>query len=71
MKGQSAEEADVVKKTDFSAMTTTLKLDKGEVTTNNLSLQSPLLRVHGEGKANYLQETVDFLVRTSVVGTLK
>ncbi|WP_458860751.1 AsmA family protein [Vibrio cholerae] len=71
IKGQSVEEADVVKKTDFSAMTTTLKLNKGEVTTNDLNLQSPLLRVHGEGKANYLQETVDFLVRTSVVGTLK
>lgn len=71
IKGQSLDESDAVKKTDFSAMSTTLKLNKGEVSTSNLTMQSPLLRIHGEGKANYLQETVDFLVRTSIVGTLK
>ncbi|MGL5430349.1 MAG: AsmA family protein [Vibrio sp.] len=71
IKGQSVEEADTVKQTDFSAMTTTLQLNRGQVTTNDLSLQSPLLRIHGEGQANYLQHTVDFLVRTSVVGTLE
>jgi AsmA protein len=41
------------------------------MTTNNLTAQSPLLRIHGEGSANYINETVDFLVRTSVVGSLK
>ncbi|MGL4191811.1 MAG: AsmA family protein [Vibrio sp.] len=71
IKGQSVEEADTVKQTDFSAMTTTLQLNRGQVITNDLSLQSPLLRIHGEGQANYLQHTVDFLVRTSVVGTLE
>nr|WP_278182525.1 AsmA family protein [Vibrio sp. gvc] len=71
IKGQSVEEADTVKQTDFSAMTTTLQLNRGQVTTNDLSLQSPLLRIHGEGQANYLKHTVDFLVRTSVVGTLE
>lgn len=71
IKGQSLDESDAVKKTDFSAMSATLKLNKGEVSTSNLTMQSPLLRIHGEGKANYLQETVDFLVRTSIVGTLK
>ncbi|MCG3729867.1 AsmA family protein [Vibrio cincinnatiensis] len=71
IKGQRAEESDSVKKTDFSAMSATLKLNKGEVSTSNLTMQSPLLRVHGEGKANYIQESVDFLVRTSIVGTLK
>ncbi|WP_099611373.1 AsmA family protein [Vibrio fujianensis] len=71
LKGQKIDESDTVKKTDFSAMSATLKLNKGEVSTSNLTMQSPLLRIHGEGKANYLQETVDFLVRTSIVGTLK
>ncbi|MGL5108361.1 MAG: AsmA family protein, partial [Vibrio ordalii] len=70
IKGKKVDD-DPVKKTDFSAMTATLKLNKGEVTTNNLAMQSPLLRIRGEGKANYLQQTVDFLVRTSVVGTLE
>lgn len=71
IKGQDVQEVDTVKKTDFSAMTATLKLNKGEVTTNDLNMQSPLLRIHGEGKANYLQQNVDFLVRTSIVGTLE
>ncbi|ENM3887759.1 AsmA family protein [Vibrio cholerae] len=71
IKGQDVQEVDTVRKTDFSAMTATLKLNKGEVTANDLNMQSPLLRIHGEGKANYLQQTVDFLVRTSIVGSLE
>lgn len=70
IKGQTLDESEAVKKTDFSAMSTTLRLNKGEVSTSDLAMQSPLLRIHGEGKANYLQQTVDFLVRSSIVGTL-
>ncbi len=69
--GGDVTEADQVKKTDFSAMTATLNIDKGNVTTNDLNMQSPALRIRGQGKANYLNETVDFTVRTSVVGSLK
>ena len=69
-KGKKSEET-TVKKTDFSAVTATLKLSKGVMTTDNLSAQSPLLRILGSGEANYVNETVDFLVKTSVVGTLK
>ncbi|PXA74717.1 AsmA family protein [Vibrio sp. 11986-1-5] len=71
LRGQTLDESEAVKQTDFSALTATLQLNKGEVSTNNLAMQSPLLRIRGEGKANYLNETVDFVVRTSIVGTLK
>ncbi|WP_104024840.1 AsmA family protein [Vibrio hyugaensis] len=70
-KGQSLDGTDEVKKTDFSAMTATLKLNKGVVSTDNMKAQSPLLRVRGKGKANYLNETVDFTISTSVVGSLE
>lgn len=70
-KGQSVEEQDSVKKTDFSAMTATLVLKNGVVTTNNLHAQSPLLRVRGEGSANYINETADFTISTSIVGSLE
>ncbi|MBD1575483.1 AsmA family protein [Vibrio sp. S11_S32] len=63
--------ADKVKKTDFSALTATMKLSKGVMTTNNLTMQSPLLRILGSGHANYVNETLDFLVKTSVVGSMK
>ncbi|MEF1199600.1 AsmA family protein [Vibrio owensii] len=70
-KGQSLDGTDEVKKTDFSAMTATLKLNKGVVSTDNMKAQSPLLRVRGKGQANYLNETVDFTISTSIVGSLE
>ncbi|PMM32227.1 AsmA family protein, partial [Vibrio lentus] len=71
IKGEKIESKDEPQKTDFSAMKATLKVDKGWVSTNDLSAQSPLLRVTGQGKANFINETVDFLVRTSIVGSLE
>ncbi|RBW66473.1 AsmA family protein [Vibrionales bacterium C3R12] len=71
IKGEEVKEGSEAQKTDFSAMTATLTLNNGEVSTNNLNMQSPLLRIHGEGKANYISETADFLVRTSIVGSLE
>lgn len=71
IKGEKIESADEVQKTDFSAMKATLKLNKGNVSTNDLTMQSPLLRIRGNGSANYLNETVDFTVSTSIVGSLE
>ncbi|PMM03877.1 cell envelope biogenesis protein AsmA [Vibrio kanaloae] len=71
IKGEKVESKGEAQKTDFSAMKATLKVDKGWVSTNDLSAQSPLLRVTGKGKANFINETVDFLVRTSIVGSLE
>ncbi|MGP8307779.1 AsmA family protein [Vibrio sp. YIC-376] len=70
-KGQTVEGTTEAKKTDFSSMTATLKLNKGVVTTDNMQAQSPLLRVRGKGQANYINETVDFTISTSIVGTLE
>ncbi|MDC5840892.1 AsmA family protein [Vibrio europaeus] len=71
IKGEKLEGGDEVQKTDFSAMKATLKLNKGNVSTNDLHIQSPLLRIRGNGSANYLNETVDFTVSSSIVGSLK
>lgn len=69
--GKKIDDYDEPQKTDFSAMTATMKLNKGVVTTNDLTAQSPLLRVRGQGQANYLAETVDMTISTSIVGSLK
>ncbi|CAM4429441.1 AsmA family protein [Vibrio agarivorans] len=69
--GKKIDDVDGPQKTDFSAMTATLRLNKGVMTTNDLAAQSPLLRVRGEGQANYLKETMDMTISTSVVGSLK
>ena len=71
IKGKSIDDKEGVQKTDFSSVTTTLNLAQGVVSTNNLSMQSPLLRIHGEGSANTLNQTLDFLIDTSIVGTLE
>lgn len=71
LKGQPVENSNEVQKTDFSSMKATVKLANGVATTDDLSAKSPLLRVHGQGSANYVKETVDALIRTSIVGSLK
>ena len=71
IKGQKVESSSETQKTDFSAMKATLKLNKGNVSTNDLTMQSPLLRIRGNGSANYLNQTVDFTVSTSIVGSLE
>ncbi|WP_367986998.1 AsmA family protein [Vibrio sp. NTOU-M3] len=71
IKGRSLDDKQGVQKTDFSAMAATLKLNKGNVSTDNLNMQSPLLRIRGKGSANYINETVDFTISTSIVGSLE
>ncbi|SJL82771.1 AsmA family protein [Vibrio palustris] len=70
LKGQKVED-DAPQKTDFSSLTAKVKLDQGVANVTSLHLQSPLLRIQGEGSANYLEETMDMLVRTSLVSSLK
>jgi AsmA protein len=60
-----------VQKTDFSALTATLRVGNGEVHTSDLSLYSPLLRLQGEGRANYIEQNLNLLIRTSLVGSLE
>jgi len=70
-KGQSIEGGDQEKKTDFSALTATLNLNKGVMNTTDMHMESPLLRVTGSGEVDYVNETVDMLIRASIVGSLE
>lgn len=71
LKGEKFDDTEGVQKTDFSSMKATLTLNRGNVATNDLAMQSPLLRIRGKGDANYIKQTVDFTVSTSIVGTLE
>lgn len=71
LKGESVAETDQAQKTDFTALTATIDLNDGIADTSNLHMQSPLLRIQGKGRANYIVQTTDFLVNTSLVGTLE
>ncbi|AEY01714.1 AsmA protein [Oceanimonas sp. GK1] len=71
VKGQPLPNDDEPQKTDFSALTADFAIGKGKVATDNLRLASPLLRVQGEGETSLLDESLNVLLNTSVVGTLK
>jgi AsmA protein len=58
-------------KTDFSELHVPFAITDGIVGTPNTSLASPLLRVMVVGKANLVNETLDFRVAPKFVATLK
>ncbi|ABI58034.1 AsmA family protein [Alkalilimnicola ehrlichii MLHE-1] len=71
LRGRSPEDTDEPRRTDFSELTGSFVINNGVVRNDDLSAQSPLLRVTGNGQANLPDETIDYRLRTSVVGTLK
>ena len=71
IKGEKVQGSEEAEKTDFSALTADFYLSKGNATTKNIKMISPLLRIHGEGSADYVHETANMLIKTSIVGSLK
>ncbi|MGF1686080.1 AsmA family protein [Photobacterium japonica] len=71
LKGKKAEYVKEEKKTDFSAMKATFTLGNGVASTRDMAVESPLLRIAGEGETNLVSEAIDFTINTSVVATSK
>ncbi len=71
LKGKKVDYIEEVRKTDFSALEMIFKLGDGFATIEELKAEAPLLRVHGEGKANLMNELLDFRLFISVVGSSK
>ncbi|SMY35797.1 putative assembly protein [Photobacterium malacitanum] len=71
LKGQADTGTDTTKKTDFSALTTTLRLGNGIASTDNFQLTSPLLAINGQGKTNLVDEGIDLMINTKVVASGK
>ncbi|TKB48395.1 AsmA family protein [Ferrimonas sediminicola] len=69
--GESLEQATEVQKTDFSSFAAGFAIDKGVVTTPDLNLASPLLRVQGQGQANLVSQEMDYGMEVSIVGSLE
>ncbi len=69
--GDSSVSASNTEKTDFSELTATLKMDKGIVRNDDLAAKSPLLRLAGAGQVNLNDNTLDYLIKASVVGSTK
>ncbi len=57
--------------TDFAELRGTGTIRKGVVENRDLYLASPVLRVTGEGKVDLVQEQLDYLLTTKIVGSLE
>jgi AsmA protein len=57
--------------TDFAELQGTATVTDGVVRNNDLSVMSPLLRISGVGQVSLPAETIDYLLTTKIVGSLK
>jgi AsmA protein len=71
LRGEQTQQADKSQKTDFSELTGTFKITNGVARNNDLSLKSPLLRMGGEGEINIGGDTLNYLVKATIVDTSK
>jgi len=71
LQGKPAPETNLPDQTDFAEMKGTATVTNGLVKNEDLTLQSPLLRVTGKGKASLPDETIDYLLTTKIVGSLE
>ena len=71
LKGQPAPPDDQPNQTDFAEMSGTAVVTNGLLRNDDLSLQSPLLRITGKGQTHLAEETIDYTLITKFVGTLE
>lgn len=71
LKGQQTQASDKNQKTDFSELAGTFAIRNGVASNNDLSMKSPLLRVGGAGDINIGEDTINYLVKASIVATSK
>ena len=67
----SAGETDRDPKTDFSELSMTGIIRQGIFSSTDLKMLSPLLRVSGKGTVNLVEETIDYRVEPTLVGSLE
>jgi AsmA protein len=71
LRGEQTQAADSKARTDFSELTATFKIVNGVARNNDLDMKSPLMRVGGEGEINIGADSLNYLVKASIVGTTK
>lgn len=67
--GESVEIPDQSEQTDFSVLNGSASIVNGLINNQQLMAQSPYLRVEGSGKANLVDESLDYTIRPVIVNT--
>lgn len=62
---------DANEQTDFSELSGSAVIKSGLLTNKDLKAKSPLLRIDGKGDVNLPKETMDYLLTTTLVGSLE
>jgi AsmA protein len=71
LRGEQVQAADKSQQTDFSSLKATFNIRNGVARNDDLSLQSPLLRVGGGGDIDIGQDKINYVVKATIVGTTK
>jgi AsmA protein len=71
LRGEKTQPADKRQKTDFSELSATFDIKNGVAHNNDLAMKSPLLRAAGEGDINIGEDTINYLLKASLVGSLQ
>jgi AsmA protein len=68
--GDSEQAADKTQKTDFSELNATFTIKNGVAHNSDLNIKSPLVRISGEGDVNIPDDSLNYVVKASVVSTM-
>lgn len=71
LKGQPVPPDNQPNQTDFAELRGTAIVTSGLLRNDDLSMQSPLLRITGKGQTHLAEETIDYTLTTKFVGTLE
>ncbi len=55
-------------RTEFAELSMSGTIEKGVMTSNDLNMQSPLLRATGKGSFNLVEETIDYVLEPVLIG---
>lgn len=69
--GSTTQGASSTEKTDFSELSASFNIRNGIARNDDLTAKSPLLRLGGNGDINIGADSMDYLAKATVVGTLK
>lgn len=69
--GKTLTESDQKLQTDFSTLIGKFTIKQGIVDTRKLIAKAPFMRISGLGKINLPKESIDYSIRTKIVGTDK
>ena len=71
LKGETVPDSDQANQTDFALLKGTANVTNGLVKNDDLMVQSPLLRITGQGQTHLAKETIDYTLTTKLVGSLE